>query len=305
MSISRLDKHIFMIDVEVAGIQHFIASYVLIGEKIAIVETGPTSSIQNLVRGLTGLGIKSCDVSYIAVSHIHLDHGGGAGTLAKHFPKAQVIVHEKGAPHLVNPERLWQQSKMILGEVAEIYGAPEPVSADQIIAAKDGMTLEIGRGVSLKVVETLGHASHHLSYYEPLSNSIFVGDAAGIYLNDIDVIVPTTPSPFRLDMALTSLKKLANLKPSVLYYTHFGRAKNAMEKLQVYSDQLRLWANIAKQSLDEGKDLEEISRKIAEKDRVIKKAAKYIKVHRVLGETVLKTSVLGVVEFVKNFGPPP
>ncbi|MEM3616972.1 MAG: MBL fold metallo-hydrolase [Candidatus Bathyarchaeia archaeon] len=293
-----------MIDVEVAGIQRFIASYVLIGEKVAIVETGPTSSIQNLVHGLTRLGIKPDDVSYIAVSHIHLDHGGGVGTLARHFPRAKVIVHEKGAPHLANPEKLWQQSKMVLGDVAEIYGKPESVSADRIIAAKNDMPFEIGKGIALKVVETLGHASHHLSYYEPLSNGIFVGDAAGIYLNDIDVIVPTTPSPFRLDIALASLKKLANLKPSVLYYTHFGMAKNAMEKLQAYADQLRLWANIAKQSLDEGEDLEKISRKIAEKDEAIKKAMKHIKVHRVLGETVLETSVWGVVEFVKNFGVP-
>jgi len=305
MSASKVDEHIFMIDVEVAGIRHFIASYVLMGEKIAIVETGPASSIQNLVQGLTDLGVKADDVSYIAVSHIHLDHGGGVGTLVKHFQNAKVIVHEKGAPHLANPEKLWQQSKMVLGELAGIYGEPEPVPADRIIAAKDGMTFEIGKGIALKVVETPGHASHHLSYYETLSNSVFVGDAAGIYLNDIDVIVPTTPSPFKLDMALTSLKKLADLKPSVLYYTHFGKAKNAVEKLHAYADQLRLWARIAKQSLDKGEDLEEISRRIVESDKAVEKAMEHIKAHRVLGETVLKTSVWGVVEFVKNFGLPP
>ncbi|MEM3565262.1 MAG: MBL fold metallo-hydrolase [Candidatus Bathyarchaeia archaeon] len=304
MSVLKLDKHIFMIDAEVSGIQRFIASYVLIGEKMAIVETGPTSSIQNLVRGLTRLGIKPDDVSYIAVSHIHLDHGGGVGSLARHFQKAKVIVHEKGAPHLANPEKLWQQSKMVLGDVAEIYGEPEPVSADRIIAAKDGMTFEIGKGITLKVVETLGHASHHLSYYEPLSNGIFVGDAAGIYLSDIDVIVPTTPFPFRLDMALASLNKLVHLKPSALYYTHFGKAENAVEKLRAYADQLKLWASIAKQSLDEGEGLEEISQRIAENDGAVKRALEHIKLHRVLGETVLKTSVLGVVEFVKNFGLP-
>ncbi|MEM0007150.1 MAG: MBL fold metallo-hydrolase [Candidatus Bathyarchaeia archaeon] len=304
MSVSKIDEHIFMIDVAVAGIRHFIASYVLIGEKIAIIETGPTSSIQNLVRSLTSLGIKPDNVSYIAVSHVHLDHGGGVGTLVKHFPKAKVIVHERGVPHLANPEKLWQQSQMVLGELAEVYGEPEPVPADQIIAAKDGMTFEIGKGIALQVVETLGHASHHLSYYETQSNGIFVGDAAGIYLNDIDVIVPTTPSPFRLDLALASLKKLADLGPSVLYYTHFGKTKNATEKLHMYAGQLRLWANIAKQLLDKGEDLEKISHKIAENDGAVKKALEYIKVHRVLGETVLKTSVLGVVEFVKNFGLP-
>lgn len=304
MNVSKVDKHIFMIDVEVAGIKHFIASYVLMGENIAIVETGPSSSVQNLVHGLTDLGIEPDRVSFIAVSHIHLDHAGGAGSLIKHFPKAKVIVHERGAPHLANPEKLWQQSRMALGEIAEIYGEPEPVPADRIIAAKDGMTFEIGKGIALKTVETLGHASHHLSYCETLSNGIFVGDSTGIYLSDIDVIVPTTPAPFRLDMALASLNKLANLKPSVLFYTHFGKAENATEKLRTYASQLKLWASIAKQSLDMGEDIEKISRKIAEKDEAVKKAVEYIKVHRVLGETVLKTSVLGVVDFVKNFGLP-
>lgn len=304
MSTQKLDKHIFMVDVDVAGIQHFIASYVLVGESVAIVETGPTSSVQNLVRSLTELGINPDDVSYIAVSHIHLDHGGGAGTLVKHFPKARVIVHEKGAPHLANPEKLWQQSKMVMGEIAKIYGEPEPVPADQIIAAKDGMTFEIGKDMALKVVETLGHASHHLSYYEPLSNSVFVGDAAGIYLNDIDVTVPTTPSPFRLDMALASLKKLTDMKPSFLCYTHFGKAENAVGKLHTYSEQLKLWANIAKQSLDKGEGLEEIGKRIVEEDGAVKKALEHIKAHRVLSETVLKTSVLGIMEFVKNFGIP-
>ena len=304
MNVSKVNEHIFMIDVEVAGINHFIASYVVMGENVAIVETGPSSSIQNLVHGLTDLGIEPDKVSFIAVSHIHLDHAGGVGTLIKHFPKAKVIVHERGAPHLANPERLWQQSRMALGEIAEIYGEPEPVPADRIVAAKDGMTFEIGENIALKVVETLGHASHHLSYFEQLSNGIFVGDAVGIYLRDIDVIVPTTPSPFRLDMALASLNKLADLKPSVLYYTHFGRAENAIEKLRTYASQLKLWASIAKQSLDKGEDLEEISRKIAEKDEAVKKAMEHIKVHRVLGETVLKTSVLGVADFVKYFGLP-
>jgi glyoxylase-like metal-dependent hydrolase (beta-lactamase superfamily II) len=295
-----------MVDVEAVGVQNFVASYVVKGESVAIIETGPTSSVPNLVRGLAELGVKSDDVSYIAVSHIHLDHGGGVGTLIKHFPKAKVIVHQRGAPHLANPEKLWQQSKMALGKIAEIYGKPESVPTDRIVGAQDGMTLNIGDGVVLKVVETLGHASHHLSYYEPSSNGIFVGDAAGVYLSEIGVIVPTTPPPFRLDIALSSLDKLASLKPTILYYTHFGKALNAIEKLGLYAKQLKLWARIAKQVLDEGEgeNLEMVRRRIAESDEAVRRAVEYIKSHRVLGETVLRESVRGVVEFVKSFGVP-
>jgi len=255
MHVTKIEKNIYLVDVETAGIENFIASYILKGETIAIVETGPTSSIPNLLSRLEKLNVRPDDVAYVAVSHIHLDHGGGVGTLLKHLPKAKVIVHHRGAPHLVNPEKLWQQSKQVLKGIAEIYSMPEPVPEDRIIAAVDGMVFDVGNGVQLKVIETLGHASHHLSYYEPLSNGIFCGDAAGVYLSEFDVHVPTTPPPFRLDIALASLDKLANLKPRVLYYSHFGKASDGVRKLQTYGEQLKLWAKVAKQGLEKRESL--------------------------------------------------
>jgi len=217
------------------------------------------------------------------------------------LPKAKVIVHPRGAPHLANPEKLWQQSREVMGSITEIYGKPEPVPEERLIAATDGMTFDVGNDVRLRAVETLGHASHHLSYYEPLSRGIFSGDAAGIYLKEINVIVPTTPSPFRLDIALTSLDKLAGLKPQVLYYSHFGKAYNAMEKLQTYAQQLKLWAKIAKEGIEKKESLEAVSKRIIESDRTIQKAREYIKAHPVLSETVLNESVRGFMDFVKKF----
>ncbi|MEM3459300.1 MAG: MBL fold metallo-hydrolase [Candidatus Bathyarchaeia archaeon] len=301
MHVSKLEEHLHLIDVETGGIENFVASYVLKGEQVVIVESGPIFSVPNLLSGLKQLNIKPEQVAYVAVSHIHLDHGGGAGALLKHLPKAKVVVHPRGAPHLVNPEKLWQQSKQVLGNITEIYGPPEPVPEERIIAANDGIILDVGDNVKLKVIETLGHASHHLSYYEPLTEGIFPGDAAGIYLNKIDVIVPTTPSPFRLDIALASLDKLINLKPKVLYYSHFGKAENAIEKLQAYSNQLKLWARIAKQGLENGEGLAAISKRILESDEAIRKAKDYIETHAVLSETVLGESVQGVVDFVAKF----
>lgn len=301
MHVSKIEEHLYLIDVETGGIENFVSSYVLKGKQAVIIETGPTSSVPNLLLALKELNVKPEQVAYVAVSHIHLDHGGGTGTLLKHLPNAKVVVHPRGAPHLVNPEKLWQQSKQVLGNITEIYGAPEPVPEERIIAASDGMILNVGDNVKLKVIETLGHASHHLSYYEPLTEGIFPGDAAGIYLNKIDMIVPTTPSPFRLDIALASLDKLINLKPKVLYYSHFGKAKNAIEKLQAYANQLKLWARIAKQGLENGEGLAAISKRILESDEAIRKAKDYIQTHTVLSETVLGESVQGVVDFVEKF----
>jgi glyoxylase-like metal-dependent hydrolase (beta-lactamase superfamily II) len=302
MRTTKVEKHIYLLDVQTAGIQNFIASYILKGKQVAIVETGPTSSVHNLVSGLKDLNVKLEDVAYVAVSHIHLDHGGGVGSLLKYLPEAKVVVHQRGAPHLADPEKLWRQSREVLGRIAEMYGEPEPVPAERIIAATDGMTFDVGNGVKLRVVETLGHASHHLSYYEPLSEGVFPGDAAGIYLNKIDVIVPTTPSPFRLDIALASLDKLKSLKPRVLYYSHFGRASGAARKLKVYEDQLRLWASIVKRGVENKEGFEAISKMILDGDVAFRKAEEYIKTHEVLSETVLGESVRGFIDFVEKFG---
>ena len=301
MNITKIENHIYLIDVETAGIKNFIASYILKGKQTAIIETGPASSIHNVLSGLRELNIKPEEIAYVAISHIHLDHGGGVGTLLKFLPKAKVIVHQRGAPHLANPEKLWQQSRGILGNIAEMYGKPEPVPEERIIAATDDLTFDLGEGVELKVLETLGHASHHLSYYEPSTNGIFPGDAAGIYLNEIGVIVPTTPPPFRLDIALASLDKLIELKPKVLYYSHFGKAHNAIEKLQTYVRQVKLWAKIAREGIENGEGIEAIRQRIIEKDEAVRKALQYIQNHLVLSETTLNESVQGFIGFVEKF----
>ncbi len=302
MVVVKLDEQHYMVDVEVAGQKNFVASYILRGEKTIIVETGPMSSVQNLINSLEELNVKTDDITYVAVSHIHLDHAGGVGPLLKIFPKAKAVVHERGAAHLANPEKLWQQAQMVLGPIAEVYGKPEPVPPDRIIVARDGMTLDAGSGVMLKVVETVGHAPHHLSYYEPRSNGVFTGDSAGIYLGEIDVVVPTTPAPFRLDLALTSIEKMAGLKPSKLYYTHFGVAEKAVEKLQAYAEQLKLWAKIAKETLGKGEGLEFMRKKILELDSATRMAFEYVKANRILCENSLRRSMFGVLDYVKNYG---
>lgn len=305
MHITKINEHIHLIDLELDGIENFIASYVLKGKNTAIVETGPASTVENLLSSLKELNVKQDEVTYVAISHIHLDHGGAAGTLLKHLPKAKLIVHQRGAPHAAKPGKLWTQARKVLGSIAEMYGEPEPVPTERIIAATDGMNFDIGNGVKLKVVETLGHASHHLSYYETLSRGIFTGDAAGIYLNRVDLVVPTTPPPFRLDIALASLEKLISLNPRFLYYSHFGKVYNATERLQAYVNQLKLWTEIAKQGIEKGETVEAVSKRILESDVAIQKAVVYIKNHPILSKTVLNQSVEGVMKFVEKFGNVP
>ncbi|MEM3731548.1 MAG: MBL fold metallo-hydrolase [Candidatus Bathyarchaeia archaeon] len=302
MSITKIEDNLYLVDVETAGIKNFIASYILKGEKFAIIETGPTSSVLNIIYGLKELNVKPEEIAYVAVSHIHLDHGGGVGTLLKHLPKAEVIVHKKGAQHLANPEKLWQQSIDILGPIADIYGKPEPVPKERIIAAEDGMKFNIGANVELEAIETVGHASHHLCYQLRPNQGIFVGDAAGVYLSEVDAIVPTTPPPFRLDLALSSLDKLINLKPKALYYGHFGKASNAIERLQAYAKQLKLWADLAKQGIKNKESVDAIRNRIIAGDESLKEALKFIEEHPILRETTLRESVYGIIDYVSKQG---
>ena len=300
MHTKEIGKNLFLIDLKTGGFRNLICSYVLKGARTIIVETGPSSSIPNLLSGLEELDVKVEDVAYVALSHVHLDHGGGAGSLLKFLPNAKVLVHPRGVLHLVNPEKLWLHSKEVLGRVAEIFGEPESISENRIIAASDGMTLDVGNHVRLKVIETLGHASHNLSYYESLQRGVFSGDTAGIYLEEFDAVVPTTPPPFRLGAALCSLDKIVSLKPSALYYSHFGKASNVKKRLQNYCQQLKLWARITKEEVKNGHGLEEIQRRILEEDKVMQKAASFIKSNSFYEKTMLENNVQGFIDYIKK-----
>ncbi len=297
MHTKQIGENLFLIDLETGGFKNLIASYVLTGTKAVIVETGPTSSIPNLLAGLKEIGVKTEDVAYVALSHVHLDHGGGAGTLLKSLPNAKVIAHPRGAPHLVNPAKLWMQSQNVLGHVAEIYGNPEPVPENRIILASEGMTFDAGNNVQLTVVETLGHAAHNLSYRELLNNGMFTGDAAGIYLSEFDVVIPTSPPAFRLDIALASLEKLIGFNPAVLYYSHFGKAGDAVQRLRDYAEQIRLWASIATEGVKNGRSAEAIRDRILSEDKAMRKIASFLKAHPIYMKTAIENSVQGFIDY--------
>jgi len=295
----EIGKHLYQIDHQTGGLKNLICSYVIKGAKTNLVESGPTNSVPNLLSGLKELKVNLSDIEYVAVTHVHLDHGGGAGTLLKSLPNAKVIVHPRGAPHLIDPERLWPSSRSVLGFVAEIFGKPEPVPQDRIIALTEG-SFDLDEGGKLTVMETIGHASHNLSFHESFNNGVFPGDAAGTYFPEYDVVTPTTPPPFYLSAALASLDKLISLKPAVLYYSHFGKADNAVKRLQDYKVQLQLWARIAEDGVLRNQSFEEIRDRILNEDPVMNILANYIKFHKIYSVTVLENCVNGFVEYAKH-----
>ena len=300
MYTKRLNDFLYLIDLKPRGLERFSGSYVIKGKRAGIVETGPRLTVENLLAGLKEIGIKKEEVEYVFVTHIHIDHAGGAGTLLPHLPNAHLLVHERGVPHLVDPKKLWISSLQVLGEIAELYGEFQPVPKERVLVAKKGMVVDMGAGVDLKVLEMPGHASHELAFYEKKSRGIFPGDAAGIYLDRFNVILPTTPPPFHLEMALSSLKGLIEMKPRWIYYSHFGSASDAVEKLKTYATRLTLWGKIVHNGMKNGEDIETICERISERDPLTTEIEGYIAKHLILNRGIVKPNVYGFMQYYQK-----
>jgi glyoxylase-like metal-dependent hydrolase (beta-lactamase superfamily II) len=299
MHTKEIGRNLIQVDLGTGGYSQLISSYILNGPNPALVESGPTNSVPNLLAAIDEVGIEPEAIRYVAVTHIHLDHGGGAGTLLKHLPNAKVLVHPKGAPHLIDPERLWPSSQSVLGYVSEVFGKPEPIPKDRIVPISEG-AIDLGEGGKLTVIETVGHASHHLSFQESFNGGVFPGDAAGTYLAECGVVVPTIPPPFYLDSALDSLDKLIATNPSALYFTHFGKVDDAVSHLRAYKEQLKLWVQVAEEGVRAHQSIDEIRRRILKEDPAMTKVKDYVESHRILQKTVLENCIMGAVGYAER-----
>lgn len=299
MHTKEIGRNLIQVDLGTGGYSKLISSYILTGPNPVIVEPGPITSAQNLLAAIDEAGVDPKAIRYIALSHIHLDHAGATGPLLKHLPNAKVLVHPKGAPHLIDPERLWPSSQSVLTYVSEIFGKPEPVPEDRVVPITEG-AVDLGDGGKLTVIETVGHASHHLSYLESFNGGVFTGDAAGTFLAECGVVIPTIPPPFYLDSALASLDRMLALNPSALYYSHFGKGEDAIKRLEAYKEQLKLWVRVAEEGLKAHQSIEEIREHIIKEDPAMTEVIGYIRSHRILQKTVLENCIMGAVSYAER-----
>jgi glyoxylase-like metal-dependent hydrolase (beta-lactamase superfamily II) len=252
------------IDTYMFGRRSLTSAYLLEAEEPALVETGPTTSVDALREGLAALGIGPEDLAHVVVTHIHLDHAGGAGALAPHFPRATVWVHQRGAPHLADPERLVSSASRIYGErrLRELFGPVHPVPPDRIEAVTDGDRIALGnRG--LDVLYTPGHAGHHVALVDDHSRAVFVGDALGVFLPDVGVLRPATPPPeFDLDLAVASIERIREVEPSLILFSHFGPAPEVSELCARAVDRLRRWTAVVEEALGHTDQLQDVVRRL-------------------------------------------
>ncbi|MEA3465996.1 MAG: MBL fold metallo-hydrolase [Thermodesulfobacteriota bacterium] len=216
------------------GFRRFISSW-LIQEPMftALIDPGPLSTIPLLVNALRKKGVDKLD--YILLTHIHIDHAGGTGELLKYFPAAQVICHPDGIHHMVSPEKLWQGSKQVLGEMAEAYGEIIPLPADKISYVE-----HVGN-TGIRVYKTPGHAAHHMCFmYDDL---LLGGEVCGVHSEIAHGIYmrPATPPRFILNVAIESIDRMIALQPRYMVIGHHGLVEPAIDYLNIGRKQLNLW----------------------------------------------------------------
>lgn len=223
------------------------------GGRAVLIDSGTNDSAPLVLRALGALGLGPEAVDWLFLTHVHLDHAGGAGQLLAHLPRARVLVHPRGVPHLVDPTRLEAATIAVYGEAAyrRLYGALVPIPAERMQSTKDGERVCLG-GQELTILHTPGHALHHQILFEPEAGAVFTGDTFGLSYRELDTaagafIVPTTtPTQFDPPQLLQSVRRIVELGPTAAYLTHFGRVTDVARLGDALREQIERFVVLAR-----------------------------------------------------------
>ncbi|HEY1352352.1 MAG TPA: MBL fold metallo-hydrolase [Ktedonobacteraceae bacterium] len=257
--VTQLRPGLWQISLPFQNEEEIVGAYLLAGNhELALIDPGPGSTLEALLAGVHTAGFDPQDLTHILLTHVHLDHAGGAGALARHSG-ARVLVHLLGAPHLLDPGRLIASAQRIYGErMFSLWGEIASVPTAQCQTLTGNETLNVA-GRRLEVRYTPGHAVHHVIFFDAHTGELFAGDVAGVRLPGSAVVRPPTPPP-DLDLPAwsASLDLLQRLHPDVLYLGHYGAVTEIPGHLSRLRDRLYVWGNLVLQAMNEGKHEEEI-----------------------------------------------
>lgn len=268
-----LGDGIFCIDTGL--FRHGLAACYLIRERerLALVDTGTAHTAPRLLELISAHGLNPEQVEYVIPTHVHLDHAGGAGTLMAACPNARLVIHPKGARHMIDPAKLTAGATAVYGEeaFARDFGRLVPVDEERVVLASDGMELDLA-GRSLTFIDTPGHANHHGCLFDARSRGCFTGDTFGISYRELHtkdgpfLFAPTTPVAFDPEAWQSSLDKLMRYAPRVIYLTHFGRLEQPQRRLEALRESIREMAGLAlaEESGDVEKRLERLRGAVAD-----------------------------------------
>ncbi len=244
--------NIHTIDTGFGGVQ-FDAAYLIVeARRGALIDCGTSLSVPQMLAAVQAAGLVPAQIEWLILTHVHLDHAGGAGALLQHLPNAQVLAHPRGAPHLIDPTRLIAGAAAVDGEaeMARSYGVIEPVPAERVVEAADGHTVMLGER-ALRTIDTPGHARHHLCVWDARSRSWFTGDTFGLSYRQLDsargaFILPTSsPVQFEPEAMLQSITRLMDAAPEAMYLTHYGRVASPAPLAQAMGEQIHAMTEIA------------------------------------------------------------
>lgn len=231
----------------------------------ALIDPGPTSTLETLRAGLQRHGLRVQDLNAILLTHIHLDHAGAVGSLVKENPKLDIFVHEFGAKHMADPAKLLASAGRLYGaEMDRLYGAVLPVPKENLRALTGGETVSVG-AKKFSILYTPGHASHHVTFWDSQEGVAFVGDVGGITVEGHTFIMPATPPPdIDLELWNKSLDAILALRPAKLFLTHFGYQHEPEAHAARYREKLASWTALAKKLLESGKTEEEAGKEFVD-----------------------------------------
>ena len=260
-----LARGLSWVDLKFRGRPHAIATAVISGGgTLGLVDPGPSTCLETLELGLQQQGLRIDDVTHLLLTHIHLDHAGGTGTLVRRFPDITVLVHERGAPHMADPAKLLASASRLYGDQMDVlWGEVAAVPQKNLVALEGGEQLEVG-GRTFDVAYTPGHASHHVSYFDAASGVAFVGDTAGICIDSGYVLPPTPPPDIDIDAWRQSVARIEAWAPQTLFLTHFGPAPSVRPHLQALLENLDTLSGFVRGLAGEPKSDEEQSVRFAE-----------------------------------------
>jgi glyoxylase-like metal-dependent hydrolase (beta-lactamase superfamily II) len=267
--ITPLGHEVFQIDTRMAGNDGITAAYLIRSDRPCLVETGTAPSAPVVRDALAQLGIAAGDLATVVVTHIHLDHAGGAGDIAALYPGAQIVVHQRGARHLADPSRLMAGARLVYGDALDhFFGVLAPVPADRIVALEDTGTVDLGGGRRLDSYYSPGHAKHHVGLVDSDTGDLYTGDAAGVYLPETGDLRPATPPPdFDLETALASVARFAALRPTRLLFSHYGPVTEVAQTLDRSAEEIRLWVEETRRARAAGLDLDHAVAMVVERTR--------------------------------------
>ena len=247
------------IDTVMAGERELNAVYLIGAAEPCLVETGPEADHERLVTALDRTGLGVGDLAHVVVTHIHMDHAGGAGALLDRFPRASVWVHALGARHLAAPERLVASTARTYGQdrMWALYGSMTPIDAARIRVVDDGDTIPLGDR-SLHVLHTPGHASHHVALHDDATGAMYTGEAIGSYLPWATCFRPALPPPeVDLEAGLDSIRRMRERRPTALLTSHFGTVPDVDDAFDRATDRILGWADEVRSILERDHDTPE------------------------------------------------